>query len=94
MRQYVLTDRDFEEFYALIEKIETENRLRHGHAVRTSPCPECDLQATYRYYLIGWRSRIMGGDTYFRAPDPPREDTANYIRREIERLTKLLPKES
>lgn len=93
MRQYVLSDRDFEEFLCLIEKIEAENRLKHGHQVRTSPCPECDLQAMYRYYFIQWRNRVMSGDSYSRGIEPPRDDNARYIRAEIERLTRLLPKE-
>lgn len=93
MRYYQITDRDFEDFYALIEKVEFENRLKHGHQVSTSPCLACDTLSTYRYHLIGWRNRMMGGDTYFRGPDPPRDDMHKYIRREIERLTDLLPKE-
>jgi len=94
MRTYHLTDRDFEEFYALMEKIEIENRMKHGHPVRTHACPECDLAAQYRYDFLGWRNRVMNGDTYFRGPDVPRDDTTAYIKQEIARLTKLLPKEN
>ena len=90
MRVYQLTDRDFEEFYALMEKIEFENRMKHGHSCKTSPCNECDLSATYRYNFLGWRNRVMGGDTYFRGPDAPRDNMNQYIKQEIDRLTKLL----
>jgi hypothetical protein len=62
MRTYQLTDRDFEEFYALMEHIEFENRMKHGHSYPTSPCKECDLMSIYRYHFIGWRNRVMSGD--------------------------------
>lgn len=90
MRMYQLTDRDFEEFYSIMERIEFENRMKHGHSCPTSPCKECDLMSTYRYYFVGWRNRVMGGDTYFRGPEPLRDDTQKYIKAEITRLTKLL----
>lgn len=93
MRTYTLSDRDFEEFYAIMEKIEIENRLKHGHEIRHSGCKECDLQATYRYYFISWRNRVMSGDTHFRGPDPHRDDTVSRIKAEIKHLQGLLPKE-
>ncbi len=93
MRTYQLTDRDFEEFYALMEKIEFENRMKHGHSCPTHPCKECDLMGKYRYDFLSWRTRVMSGDTYFRGPDAPRDDMHKYLKQEIERLTKLLPKE-
>jgi hypothetical protein len=94
MRTYTLTDRDFEEFYALMEKIETENKLKHGDGpvVGHTFILE-ELRRSYRYYFVGWRNRMMDGDTYFRGPDPPRDDTYKYLRTEIERLKKLLPEE-
>ena len=95
MRIYQLTDRDFEEFYALMEKIEIETRLKYGvgsvvdgHFVYDS------IRRTYRCHFIGWRNRMMAGDTYSRDPEPPRDDMHKYIRREIERLKELLPKET
>lgn len=94
MRIYQLTDRDFEDFYALMEKIETENKLKHGDGPAVGSHFLLDsLRRTYRYHFIGWRNRMMSGDTYFRGPDPPRDDTASAIRAEIERLQALLPKE-
>lgn len=94
MRVYQLTDRDFEEFYALIEKIEIENKLKHGDGPIDGHSGILDsLRRTYRYHFIGWRNRMMGGDTYFRGSDPPRDDMHKYIKREIERLQDLLPKE-
>jgi hypothetical protein len=76
-----------------MEKIENENRLKHGHSVPTHPCKECDLQSTYRYHFIGWRNHVMSGDTYFRGIDAPRDNMAVYLKQEIKRLTDLLPKE-
>lgn len=93
MRMYQLTDRDFEEFYALMERIEFENRMKHGHSCPNHGCKECDLMGTYRYYFIGWRNRVMGGDTYFRGPDAPRDNMAAYLKQEIKRLQQLLPEE-
>ena len=95
MRTYQLTDRDFEDFYALMEKIETDSRLKHGNGpVVDQKYVLDDLRRNYRYYFIGWRNRMMAGDTYSRDPEPPRDDMHKYIRREIERLKELLPKET
>lgn len=94
MRIYQITDRDFEEFYALMEKVETESKLEHGNGPAKDGHFILDiLRRSYRYYFIGWRNRMMGGDTYFRGPDPPRDDMHKYIRAEIKRLQDLLPKE-
>jgi hypothetical protein len=95
MRTYTLTDRDFEEFYALMEKVETESKLADGDGPpnkRTNGWILDDLRRQYRYYLIGWRNRMTSGDSYARGPEPPREDSAKLIQWEIERLQKLLPK--
>lgn len=95
MRTYTLTDRDFEEFYALMEKIEADNRLEHGDGPIVGHSGILDnLRRKYRYHFLGWRNQVTGGDTYFRGPEPPRDDMHKYLRREIERLTQLLPKES
>lgn len=95
MRQYILTDRDFEEFYALIEKIETENKLKEGDgpaSKKTAGFVLDELRRTYRYHFVSWRNKVTTGDTYFRGPEPPRDDTVRAIKAEIERLSKLLPK--
>jgi len=90
---YHITDRDFEDFYALMEKIESDSKLAYGNGpVVNQKYVLEELRRNYRYYFIGWRNRMMGGDTYFRGPDPPRDDTHKYIRAEIDRLQRLLPK--
>jgi hypothetical protein len=94
VRTYTLTDRDFEEFYALIEKIETENRLEHGDGpVHGHSGILHDLRRQYRCYFVGWRNRMTSGDTFFHGPEPPRDDIVKHIRWEIERLQNLLPKD-
>ena len=94
MRTYQLTDRDFEEFYALMEKIDVDNKMAHGDGPIQGHTGILDnLRSTYRYHFIGWRNRVMGGDTYFRGPDAPRDNMAIYLKQEIRRLTDLLPKD-
>lgn len=65
MRQYVLTDRDFEDFYNLLCKIEDDTRLKHEEA-KFSNRPLGELLRTYRYHLIGWRNDMMSGDDHGR----------------------------
>lgn len=96
MRVYQLTDRDFEDFFAIMEKIETENKLKHGDGPVVGHSGILDaLRRTYRYQFLNWRSRVMAPqDSYFwRDIEAPREDTVKRIRWEIERLQKLLPEE-
>lgn len=94
MRTYTLTDRDFEEFYAIIEKVEAETELKHGKGIATVGQYSHDsIRRSYRYQLIGWRSQVMSGDTYHRGPDAPRDNMAQYLKQEIKRLQALLPPE-
>lgn len=89
MRIYQLTDRDFEEFFAIIEKVESELRARHEDA-RVSNRPLGAALGTYRYRLIGWRNQMMRGDTFDSqlCVGPP---TEGWINKEIARLQRMLP---
>lgn len=59
MRVYQLTDRDFEEMLSIIESIEGKQRLKFDNLANS---PVGDTMASYRYYLIGWRNKVMAGD--------------------------------
>lgn len=93
MKIYQLTDRDFEEFYLLMEKIEFQSRAKDGDGPLVEmKRPLNDLRRTYRYHFLAWRNQMTNGDSYVRGIEPPREDIANHVKWEIERLKKLLPK--
>jgi hypothetical protein len=77
-----------------MEKIEAESRLKDGDGPLVEmKRPLDELRRSYRYYFIGWRNRMMRGDTYFGGLELPRDDMHKYLRAEIERLQKLLPSE-
>lgn len=69
MRQYILTDRDFEEFYNIMVACEAQvhaefNRERDRTLIEKVPASEAADRAlrTTRYHFIGWRNRVMSGD--------------------------------
>lgn len=76
MRQYILTDRDFEEFYNIMVAVEAQVRAEFSHErdrtlidkVPASSAADSALR-TSRYYFIGWRNRVMSGDVPGRPMD-------------------------
>jgi hypothetical protein len=63
-RVYLLTDRDFEEFYSQMCAVECKLKLEHGTDVRKESARVADdCMRNYRYHFIGWRNRVMHGDS-------------------------------
>lgn len=70
MRQYVLTDRDFEDFYAIMVAVEAQIRVEYnlykerGEREKKPNWEVADnTLRSMRYHFIGWRNRMMSGDT-------------------------------
>ncbi len=94
MRTYTLTDRDFQEFYALMEKIEADTQVKYGNGPsQNGHFIIDDVRLTYRYRFIGWRNSVTSGDSYAERFNHVPEEGQELIKREIERLKKLLPEE-
>lgn len=76
MRQYILTDRDFEEFYNIMVAVEAQVRAEYNlYKDRATIDKKTAWEGadsalrSSRYYFIGWRNRVMSGDVPGRPMD-------------------------
>lgn len=93
MRQYILTDRDFEDFYNTMVAAETQIRAEHNlykdrvTIDKKQPWEVADgALRTMRYHFIGWRNRVMSGNIPCMPMDAPPLREPEWLKTRLKQL--------
>lgn len=87
MRQYILTDRDIEDFYNIIVAVETQIKAQSkDNEIANHPNGVNAAMRTYRYHLIGWRNRITSGDIPGKPMDYPTLQEPEWLKTRLKQL--------
>ena len=93
MRQYILTDRDFEDFYNIMVAVEAQvraefSRERDRTLIEKVPASQAADQSlrTSRYHFIGWRNRVMSGDVPGKPMDYPTLEEPPWLKLRLKQL--------